>query len=204
MNSVNTKKAIVLVLLLILPILMGARQSDNRRDLWLEYMNQMAQPAMENLAGDRLKERMPVELPEDYDNPEHRREVAYLEAFARTLSGIAPCLNSEGGSEWEQELREVYREWAILATEHSVNPESNDYMIWEGGQPLVDASFFARGLIQSPWLWESLNDKTQQQVVDVFTSNRQNSSGLLQLDLILRHGRCIFCLMRSSIRSCSH
>lgn len=167
------RKATVLVLLLILPMLMSARQSDDRRDLWLEYMNQMAQPVMENLAGDMLKERMPVELPENSDNPEHRREAAYLEAFARTLSGIAPWLNSEGGSEWEQELREEYRAWAIHATEHAVNPESNDYMMWEGGQPLVDASFFALGLIRSPWLWESLSDKTQQQVVDVLTSTRQ-------------------------------
>jgi len=128
---------------------------------------------MQNLANGQLKETMTVELPDISDNPVHRREVAYLEAFARTLSGIAPWLNSEGGSDWEVNLREEYRQWAIRATEHAVNPESSDYMVWEGRQPLVDASFFALGLIRNPWLWENLDLETQKQVVNVLIKTRQ-------------------------------
>lgn len=167
------KKSLLIVFLMVIPVILTAQQSENRRDLWLDYMDEMARPVMENLANEQLKEVMPVELPENSDNPEHRTKVAYLEAFARTLSGIAPWLNSEGGSARERELRDEYRQWAIQGVEHAVNPESDDFMVWEGGQPLVDASFFALGLIRSPWLWESLDEQTQQQVQDALVSTRQ-------------------------------
>ncbi|MFO7846324.1 MAG: DUF2264 domain-containing protein [Balneolaceae bacterium] len=166
------KYLLLFSLLILFPTVLAGQDAHDRRDLWLGYMDEMVRPVMENLANERLKEVMPVELPENSDNPEHRTEVAYLEAFARTLSGIAPWLNSDGGSEWEQELREEYRQWAIRATEHAVNPTGNDYMVWEGGQPLVDASFFALGLIRSPWLWEALNEETQQQVREALLSTR--------------------------------
>ncbi len=104
------KKSFLIIFLLIIPVILAAQSSEDRRDLWLNYMDEMARPVMQNLANEELKEAMPVELPEYSDNQEHRTEVAYLEAFARTLSGIAPWLNTEGGSARERELRNEYRQ----------------------------------------------------------------------------------------------
>lgn len=142
------------------------------RKLWLSYMDKIARPVMANLAEGKLKEKMPVVLSAKVDNRENRTKAAYLEAFGRTLSGIAPWLNGEGGSKEEQALREQYRQWTLKAIANAVNPASKDYLTWTGGQPLVDASFFSLGLVRAPWLWEHLHDSTKQQVVTALKQTR--------------------------------
>ena len=78
------------------------------------------------------------------DNKESRTKAGYLEAFGRTLSGIAPWLQLQGGDADEVRLRDQYRRWAIKAIANAVNPQAKDYLQWSGGQPLVDA--VVRGL----------------------------------------------------------
>jgi len=133
----------------------------------------VARPVLENLAADKLKQHMPVVLSERIDNKAQRTKVAYLEAFGRLLSGIGPWLNTEGGSKEEQALRNQYRQWTLRAIANAVNPAAKDYMQWEGGQPLVDASFFALGLVRSPWIWEHLDKQVQQQVQTALLSTRK-------------------------------
>lgn len=142
------------------------------RKLWLSYMDKLARPVLENLAREELKQDMPVVLSKKVDNKENRTKAAYLEAFGRTLSGIAPWLNGDGGSGEEVTLRNQYRQWTLKAIANAVNPASKDYLTWSGGQPLVDASFFALGLVRCPWLWENLSDSTKQQVVTALLSTR--------------------------------
>jgi len=115
---------------------------------------------------------MPVTLSERIDNKETRSQVTYLEAFGRVLSGIAPWLNSEGGSTEEIQLRNQYRQWSVQALANAVNPASKDYMRWNGGQPLVDASFLALALVRCPWLWEHSDSATHNQVVTAFKTTR--------------------------------
>ena len=142
------------------------------RTLWLSYMDKIARPVISSLAEGKLKENMPVVLSPKIDNKESRTKAAYLEAFGRTLSGIAPWLNGDGGSPEEQALRQQYRQWTLKAIAHAVNPASKDYLTWTGGQPLVDASFFALGLVRCPWLWQHLPDSTKQQVVTALKQSR--------------------------------
>ncbi|NTS41873.1 DUF2264 domain-containing protein [Flavisolibacter sp. BT320] len=142
------------------------------RKLWLAYMDKLARPVFENLAAEKLKQNMLVVLSKKIDNKESRTKAAYLEAFGRTLSGIAPWLNGEGGTGEEVALRKQYRQWAVKSVANAVNPASKDYLTWAGGQPLVDASFFALGLVRCPWLWENLADSTKQQVVDALLTTR--------------------------------
>lgn len=99
------------------------------------------------------------------DNTESRAKVAYLEAFARTLSGIAPWLQLEGDNDAEVKLRNQYRNWALKVVGNAVNPQAKDYLQWNGGQPLVDASFITMAFIRCPWLWENLDQKTKDQIV---------------------------------------
>lgn len=132
---------------------------------------------MENLANDQLREKMPVVLSEKVDNRENRTAASYLEAFGRTLSGIGPWLNSEGGSAEEVRLRSQYRQWAVKAVTNAVNPSAKDYMKWTGGQPLVDASFFAFGLVRCPWLWNQLDAVVKRQVVLALKASRTTTPG---------------------------
>ncbi|MEX2347482.1 MAG: DUF2264 domain-containing protein [Balneolaceae bacterium] len=166
------KHSFLNLIFLLIPLLLSAQNPENTRDQWLEYMDEVARPVMSNLADDQLKENMPVELSIRSDYPEMRERVAYLEAFARTLSGIAPWLDSEGGSPYEVELRNEYRGWALQGIGNATDPEKNDYFVWEGHQPLVDASFFALGMVRSPWLWENLDEQTQKNVITALESTR--------------------------------
>ncbi|MGZ3754419.1 MAG: DUF2264 domain-containing protein [Mucilaginibacter sp.] len=142
------------------------------RKLWLNYMDKIARPVLSNFAEDKLKERMPVMLSERIDNSESRTKAAYLEAFGRTLSGIAPWLNLEGGDAAEVKMRNQYREWALKALNNTTNPSAKDYLQWKGGQQLVDGSFVALGLIRCPWLWAHLDATVKQQVVEALKQTR--------------------------------
>jgi hypothetical protein len=153
-------------------IQLNAQSGSKDRQLWLQYMDKMAKPVLSNLAEDKLKEKMPVELASNTDNAANRTAVSYLEAFGRTFSGIAPWLNLEGGSPEEIKLRDQYRQWVLKAMAHAVDPKSKDYMKWTGGQPLVDASFLALGLVRCSWIWQNLDTVVKAQVITAFKSTR--------------------------------
>jgi hypothetical protein len=166
-----------LLLLVVLSLLTRATihaqsKTDDDRKYWLATMDKIARPVLSALAEDRLRAAMPVTLSRHIDNRNERSKVTYLEAWGRLLSGIAPWLNGEGGTKEEIALRQQYREWALKAVAHSVDPSAKDYMVWSGGQPLVDASFFALGLIRCPWLWAHLEPTVQQQVVAALKMTR--------------------------------
>jgi hypothetical protein len=148
----------------------GVAQGD--RALWVSYLDKVSRPVVSALAEDRLHATMPVVLSPRIDNAVERHRVAYLEAFGRTLSGIGRWLDSEGGSQDEVQLRRQYREWVLKAVANAVNPQAKDYMVWKGGQPLVDAAFFALGLIRCPWLWQHLDTTVRRQVVTALLETR--------------------------------
>lgn len=150
----------------------SSQNKDNDRKIWLGYLDKIAKPVLSNLAQDQLKEKMQVELSKNIDNKESRKQASYLEAFGRTLSGIAPWLNLEGGNAEEIKLRNQYRQWTLKAIAHAVDTSSKDYLKWTGGQPLVDASFFAFGLVRAPWLWNHLDTTVKQNVVAALKKSR--------------------------------
>ena len=166
------KKVLLLTGICFIAFIAKAQTDNSDRQLWLNYMDKISRPVMMNLAEDKLKEVMPAVMAPHIDNAEERSKVKYLEAFGRTFSGIAPWINSEGGSKQEVSLRNEYRQWALKAIANAVNPSSKDYMKWEGGQPLVDASFLALGLIRCPWAWHHLDSVVQKQVVSAFILTR--------------------------------
>ena len=152
--------------------IVDAQSPQAERKLWLNYMDKVARPVMSNLAEDKLKERMPIILSDRVDNKDSRITAAYLEAFGRTLSGIAPWLNLEGGNASEVKLRDQYRQWALKALDNATNPSAKDHLQWTGGQELVDASFVALGLVRCPWLWEHLQPSVQKQVTESLKMTR--------------------------------
>ncbi|MEO5889042.1 MAG: DUF2264 domain-containing protein [Ferruginibacter sp.] len=176
------KKPLLLFLSLIVVMAIATAQNNSDgikdRQFWLTHLDKLARPVLTNLANDKLKENMPVLLSGTTDNATVRKNASYLEAFARLLSGIAPWLNLEGGTAAEQALRNEYRQLALRSIANAVDPAAKDYMEWQaGGQPLVDASFMAFGLLRCPWLWEHLTEKTRKQVMEAFLLTRKVKPG---------------------------
>lgn len=168
----NKNKLLIILACFLFATGNAQSKSTEVRKFWISYMDKIARPVLSSLAEDRLKEKMPVVLSPKVDDRENRLKASYLEAFGRTLSGIAPWLNIEGGSKEEVRLRDQYRQWTLKAIANAVNLQAKDYLTWSGGQPLVDASFFSLGLIRCPWLWEHLSDTTKQQVVAALKTTR--------------------------------
>jgi hypothetical protein len=138
----------------------------NIRKLWLSYLEKLADPVLSALAADQLKEKMPVEAKEP-SMVNDRAKYTHLEAFGRLLAGIAPWLQAEQLNAAEKQLQTKYFRLALKGIKNTTNPVAKDYMNWgdEGGQPLVDASFFAYALIRCPKLWNSLEVSAQKNVI---------------------------------------
>lgn len=137
------------------------------RAYWLDQLSRMAEPVLTALAERRLKRDMPVESTKD------RSGCTYLEAAGRTLCGIAPWLELEGGSVEEQGLRGRYREIARAAINAVTDPASPDYGGFAEPQTLVDTAFLSHAFLRAPQqLWHTLDESVRERVVAALLATR--------------------------------
>lgn len=123
-------------------------KQEQTRKYWVETMLCIANPVLEALSKRELRQKMPVEQ-RDFD----RTPYAHLEAFGRTLCGIAPWLEAEGLTAEEAALQTETRKKVQLCIDAATDPASPDRMnfgVQEQAQPLVDAAFLAHGLVRAP------------------------------------------------------
>ncbi|MFW6229807.1 MAG: DUF2264 domain-containing protein [Halanaerobium sp.] len=146
----------------------------SERKIWFETMLKIIEPVLENLSQENLKAEMRVR------GEENRKKFAYLEAFGRSLSGIAPWLelNSKDAdlTEVEKEKLEKYTVMARDSIRAAVDPESKDFMIFADHirQPLVDTAFLAQALIRAPKeLVSKLDLQTKEKLVRALKSSRK-------------------------------
>lgn len=140
------------------------------REKWLKQMLRIAAPVVENLAQDKLRKEIPQSFHQD------RKNFILLEAFARTLNGMAPWLGAEGLDENERERQQYYRELVRKCIDNATNPLSEDYMDFgqEWGQPLVDTGFLAHAIIRDPeQLFFALEERVKKNVVNALKSSRR-------------------------------
>lgn len=142
------------------------------REYMVSSMLKIADPVLESLSKNKLKKKMPVERsPGAWDDRTH---VTYLEAFGRLFSGMAPWLELGPDNTAEGKLRQKYIDLTIKCIENATNPESDDFMNFKTDrQPLVDAAFFAQGLLRAPTqIWEKLDEQTQKRVIEALKTSR--------------------------------
>jgi hypothetical protein len=127
----------------------------NTRQYWLNTMDRIARPVLAALAGNRLRDVLPIE---SKSSREDREKYTYLEAFGRTLTGLAPWLELDGLTGEEAALQAEYRCMAVAGLHNAVTPGARDEMNFaEGYQPIVDAAFLAHAILRAPkQLWHAL------------------------------------------------
>jgi len=150
--------------------LAAAKPTD--RDYWLTTLLKVVDPVLTATAQGKLKATMPVEAAAGQE--QGRRNVTYLEALGRTLTGLAPWLELTEVPESERARQQRYADLARQAIAHAVDPQSPDFMNFtQGGQPVVDAAFLAHALLRAPTqLWTKLPEATQKQLVQALQSSR--------------------------------
>ena len=142
------------------------------REYFVNTLVRIADPVLDALSKNQLKERMPVEsAPKQAGD---RKNYTYLEALGRTLAGMAPWLELGPDDSPEGKLREKYILLAVQSIRNAVNPESSDFMNFtKGGQPVVDAAFLAQALLRAPnQLWGRLGARDQENLVNALKSTR--------------------------------
>ena len=153
--------------------------SDNAdRQFWIGTLDRIARPVLTNLAAGSLKRALPFEsLSSDPD----RKEVSRLEAFGRTVCGIAPWLELGPDDTPEGRLRAEFIDLTVKALKNSVDPDCPDRLVFDGshgGQALVDAAFLAQGLLRAPaQLWGRLDAEAREDLVNALMSSREIKPG---------------------------
>lgn len=152
----------------------------NDRMYWLNTMLQIAAPVLEAAAEGRLHKDMPCECRvEEKSEIEIRKEFTHLEAMGRTLDGISAWLACENLTGEEEDLRLKYVEITQKAIINTTDPHSPDFVNFKKGrQPLVDAAFFAHGLIRAKKvLLDPLTDQQKKNIADCMTDSTKIKSG---------------------------
>ena len=171
------KLTLFLMILMMLPLQEVYAQKNKKevsdRQYWCNLLYEMAAPVLSNMSEGKLKENMQVEVSPSWDGRD--KNVTYMEAFGRLMDGIAPWLSLPDDDTPESVQRKQLREWALKAYAHAVDPESPDYLMWEGhGQALVDAAFLCGSFLRAPeQLWEPLDETTKKRYIKEFKGLRR-------------------------------
>jgi hypothetical protein len=145
------------------------------RKFWCATLYKIVFPVVEALGRDQLKAKMPLEVPEKYGL---NKEVSYLEALGRTMSGLAPWLTLPDDNTQEGKQRKQLREMLLKGLSHAVNPLSKDKMLFEKeAQPIVDAAFVALGFLRAKEaMWQPLEQETKNRWINAFKSLRNRKT----------------------------
>ena len=140
-----------------------------QRKYMVSAMLKIANPVLQNLSKNELRKNMPLEF-----KSEDTKNYTHLEAFARTLAGLAPWLELGADSTEEGKLRKKYIELVLICLKNATNKNAADYLNFDNGkQPLVDAAFLAEALLRAPnQLWKPLDDKTKKNILESLKATR--------------------------------
>lgn len=186
-QSVKINWLLILVLLVMMPGSMQAREKKNKkseteqttgaqdREQWVKWLWKISYPVIHNLAEGTLHQNMPIETVNG--NPAGYDEITHLEAVGRTLAGVAPWLALPDDDTEEGKLRKQMREEVLKGLKNAVDPNSPDKLNFtKQAQPIVDAAYLVHAFLRAPKaLWEPLDKVTQQRYIDSFKALRDRT-----------------------------
>ena len=145
------------------------------RQDWIARMLTIVSPVFDALEKEELHSSLPMTF-----HPE-RSYSAMLEAFGRSMLGIAPWLELDPdtlGTE-ERALQAKWRDKIIHCIDRAVDPASADFMNFtEGWQPLVDAAFLAHALVRARTsIAQALPDRTRKNLAAALVASRVTTPG---------------------------
>lgn len=167
------------------------------RKVWVNTLVKVADPVLSNLAGGTLRANMPQESLDE----KRGHKFSHLEAFGRTLCGIAPWLELGADDTEEGRLRGKYIALTLKGIANAVNPDSPDYLDFRTPyQPLVDAAFLSLGILRAPvQIWGGLDKLTRERLITElkrtrsikpFQSNWLLFASIIEATLLELTGEC--------------
>src|SRR5690242_18971690 len=89
------------------------RPAAGDREYWVNMITRITFPVLDALAKEELRKRMPVESKEG--ELEGRKKVSHLEAFGRSMCGLAPWLELGPDATDEGKLRAKFIQLSVAA-----------------------------------------------------------------------------------------
>lgn len=110
----------------------------------------------------------------DWETRESNVQTSPLQAFGRTLSGLAPWLSLGEDTTEEGRLRSTYIGLAQRCLVNATNPSSADFLFADSTQErIVHAAYIAYPLLLAPkQLWEPLSSVEQRHVLEALKTHR--------------------------------
>ena len=139
----------------------------------VDVVTRVGGPVLDAFSKNQFKAIFPVRAWE-----KGRCDSAPLEAFTRTLAGMAPWLELGEDSTPEGQLREKYGRLARQALINATDPKAADYLSFglykqAGPQALVEAAYLSHALLRAPHvLWDPLTPEQKQTVLHSLKTTR--------------------------------
>lgn len=131
----------------------------NDRKYWLNLLDKIASPVLSRLCDGNLKKEMNVDYSPTWD-ASRDKESAYMEAFGRLISGVAPFIDLEDLNLEEKFIQKKIKDQSLKCLENCITPGNPDYFYWDtkSKQILVDSAYMAQAFLVAPkTLWEPLS-----------------------------------------------
>lgn len=137
----------------------------------IRLLQKIADPVLYPLSQERLLQVFPRKA---WETRESNIETSPLQAFGRTLSGMAPWLSLGADNTDEGKLRAAYIELARKCLINATNPASRDYLFGDSTQErIVHAAYIAYPLLIAPkQLWFPLTPNQRWDVIHALKSHR--------------------------------
>lgn len=144
---------------------------ENDRTFTLNMLFKIADPVLIPLS----KEQLHTDFPrKNWETRESNIQTSPLQAFGRTLSGMAPWLSLGADTTEEGILRSKYIAIAKQCLINATNPGSKDYMFKDATQErIVHAAYIAFPLLIAPeQLWKPLTQQQKNHVIAALKTHR--------------------------------
>jgi hypothetical protein len=141
------------------------------REYTIRLLGKIADPVLIPLSQELLYKSIPRK---EWETDEANIQTSPLQAFGRTLSGIAPWLSLGSDNSKEGLLRAKYIDLCIKGLAHSTDPNSADYMFAKPTQQIiVHLAFLAYPMLIAPkQLWEPLTPQQKENAIRALKIHR--------------------------------
>lgn len=143
------------------------------RSQWVKILQRIVEPPLNSISQESLHRDLP-----SMPNRENKQSYALLECIGRSFAGIGPYLNLEVQGD-EKKMQQKLRDQICMALDVGTNQNSLDkFNFTVGGQPIVDASFLALGLLRSfEKIWLPLENSIKKRVIKCLKDTRTRKPG---------------------------
>lgn len=144
------------------------------RQYWVNMLTKIAEPVLVNFKNRTLHKNLVIET-----RGVDREKYKGLEILGRTLSGLAPWLETPAIDPEEEKKRVEFAALAREAIDAATDPESPDFCTFSDGykgwnrQWAVDSAYLALAIIRAPHeLLEKLDERVKNNLADCFFLTR--------------------------------